>query len=374
MPTARKTKSGTWRCQAFDHVEITPEGTKKYIHKSFTARTKYEAERLAREFMENRGKQSSDLTLNQAIDKYIEIKKNTLSPSTISGYRDIQRLYFGKLLKKRLSEITQEDLQAQINNLAADHKEKTCRNALGLFSAVMDAFIPDRHLRVKIPIHSEPEYYTPTDDDVRRILKEIRQSTLRKAVLLAAFGTMRRSEISGLKYSDIEGNLITIRRARVCDETGAIVVKDYPKNLSSHRTIEYPDFVIAEVLKGKKGDDDFIVPISPRSISLGFSRVRNRLGLPYFRFHDLRAYSVSAAHAIGIPDSYIMERGGWKTDGTLKRVYRRTMSDKSKEMSQKLNAHYTNIFAERGERSESGEKPEADDMGRGSQGGGDHPA
>ena len=44
MPVARKTKSGRWRCQAFDYVEVI-DGKRKYHHRSFTASTKYEAER-----------------------------------------------------------------------------------------------------------------------------------------------------------------------------------------------------------------------------------------------------------------------------------------------------------------------------------------
>ena len=51
--------------------------------------------------------------------------------------------------------------------------------------------------------------------------------------------------------------------------------------------------------------------------------------------HDLRHYSASILHAIGIPDQYIMARGGWKTDNVMKRVYRDTLSDVEKEMNQK---------------------------------------
>jgi hypothetical protein len=72
MPTARKTKSGNWRCQAFDHVEILPDGKKKYHHRSFTARTKYEAERLAAEFMANKNRPTCELKLTEAIDKYFK--------------------------------------------------------------------------------------------------------------------------------------------------------------------------------------------------------------------------------------------------------------------------------------------------------------
>ncbi|MCB7523198.1 tyrosine-type recombinase/integrase [[Clostridium] hylemonae] len=54
-------------------------------------------------------------------------------------------------------------------------------------------------------------------------------------------------------------------------------------------------------------------------------------GLNHFRFHDLRHYSASIQHALGIPDAYIMERGGWETDGTLKSIYRHTLKDKKKK-------------------------------------------
>lgn len=45
-----------------------------------------------------------------------------------------------------------------------------------------------------------------------------------------------------------------------------------------------------------------------------------KLDIPHFRFHDLRYYSASIMHAIGVPDVYIMERGGWSSDKTLKKI------------------------------------------------------
>ena len=51
-----------------------------------------------------------------------------------------------------------------------------------------------------------------------------------------------------------------------------------------------------------------------------------------FRFHDLRRYSASIMHAIGDPDQYIMERGGWKSDKVLKQVYRGTLNEYQKNI------------------------------------------
>lgn len=59
-----------------------------------------------------------------------------------------------------------------------------------------------------------------------------------------------------------------------------------------------------------------------------------------FHFHDLRHYSASVMHSIGIPDAYIMERGGWGSDYVLKNVYRHAMTDKNKEMNDKANEFF----------------------------------
>lgn len=69
-------------------------------------------------------------------------------------------------------------------------------------------------------------------------------------------------------------------------------------------------------------------------------------GLPHFRFHDLRHYSASIQHALGIPDAYIMQRGGWKNDGVLKQVYRHTLEEKTAEMNRKVNGYFENLHHE----------------------------
>ena len=74
-----------------------------------------------------------------------------------------------------------------------------------------------------------------------------------------------------------------------------------------------------------------------------FQRVLNNNNIPHFRFHDLRHYSASVQHALGIPDAYIMQRGGWSSDTVLKSVYRHAMNDRQKEMNQKTNSHFEEL-------------------------------
>lgn len=48
-------------------------------------------------------------------------------------------------------------------------------------------------------------------------------------------------------------------------------------------------------------------------------------------------------HAIGVPDQYIMERGGWKSDKVLKQVYRGTLTEYQKKYTEMTNGYFEKI-------------------------------
>ena len=92
--------------------------------------------------------------------------------------------------------------------------------------------------------------------------------------------------------------------------------------------------------------------MNPMMITHAFEHNLKQAGLPHFRFHDLRHYSASIQHALGVPDAYIMQRGGWANDGVLKSVYRHTLSDQEQTMTDKINAHFSNMQPEMQPRNE----------------------
>ena len=47
---------------------------------------------------------------------------------------------------------------------------------------------------------------------------------------------------------------------------------------------------------------------------------------------------------MGIPDAYIMQRGGWGSDAVLKNVYRHALSDKETEMNDKANSYFSAMY------------------------------
>ena len=166
----------------------------------------------------------------------------------------------------------------------------------------------------------------------------VRGTRLEMPVLLAAFGPMRCGEICALDSDHVRGNVVHVEFSLAKDKDGNWVKKT-TKSFSGNRFITYPDFVIDKI----KGIEGRIVDTNPARLSNMFTQrmKRTKLDIERFRFHDLRHYSASIMHAIGIPDQYIMERGGWATDTTLKKVYRHALQDKDQEMIIKANDYFS---------------------------------
>ena len=182
--------------------------------------------------------------------------------------------------------------------------------------------------------------YVPTDDDIKRLMDYLSEydKDMYIACNLAAFGTMRRSEICALTADDVIGNVVRVNKAMVKATNGDWIIK-LTKNTSSTRDVEMPRFVI-DILP-KEGN---LVKIDPSRVSDRFIKYLKKLNMRYFRFHDLRHYSVTIMHALGIPEAYIMERGGWKTNTVLNQVYRGTRSDFSKKYASQTNSYFDSIL------------------------------
>lgn len=115
------------------------------------------------------------------------------------------------------------------------------------------------------------------------LLSFVNDKELEIAILLAAFGPLRRSEICALTSSDIDGNFIRIEEAVVINKNREWITKQ-PKTFASYRRIEMPEFVIRKM----QGIEGKIIKCTPNALTARFIKARNRSGRPHFRFHDLR--------------------------------------------------------------------------------------
>ena len=247
MATAKKLPSGSWRCQVYSHTEtiLQSDGTtkQKRIYKSFTCndpspKGKRQAEKEAAAWAadkENRSKHKK-MTLGQAIDKYIDGRRNVLSPRTIMDYQSTRRLYTQALMERDIDKITPHDIQVAINMEAARLSPKSIRNVHGLISAVIKVYRPEMALHTSLPKMKKADLYIPTDQEVKALIDIVSGTDMELPVLLAAFGPMRRGEICALESNDIEGNIVHVNKNMVKTGTGEWIIKA-PKSSAGDRIL-----------------------------------------------------------------------------------------------------------------------------------------
>lgn len=337
MGKAVKLKSGSWRVQVFSHYEIV-NGERKRRVRSFTASTKAEAERMAAQFAADKTRlDGGGYTVGEAVDKYIALKESVLSPSTIRAYY-AYRKNLREVEALRVDMLSSTDLQTWISGLSRSYSAKYVKNIYALVISAVSV-ISDRSYRVTLPARKPLSYNVPTDDQVKALMDNARDD-IRLAVALAAAGTLRRGEACALKHKDVYRDKLAvfIHSDMILSKNNEWIYKEIPKTSDSVRWVTLPVELVDMIPEG--APDEFVIGSTPAAVSDAFARLRDRLGLKC-RFHDLRHYSASILHAIGVPDQYIMGRGGWSTDGTLKAVYRNELADQNKFYNDKAAAHFS---------------------------------
>lgn len=272
---------------------------------------------------------TSDLTFKQAAEKYIDMKINVLSPNTVREYKST----IGRLAEwftgMKISDINQISINKQVNELAANKSPKTVRNYHGFISAVLGTFKPEMNISTTLPQKHKYEPYTPSQDDVKRILEEVKGTEFYVPFVLACHG-MRRGEICALTPEDIEGDVVHINKAMAFNSDKEWVLKK-PKTTSSERTIIIP-MEIADQIK-KQG---YVYIGHPGNLTKHLRLVQKKLKIPEFSLHKLRHYFASVLSENGVPEADILALGGWETDYVMKNVYRHSMM--SKDEKKKRNA------------------------------------
>lgn len=341
-------KSGNWRARVYmgykdrksTYISITGASKKEVELKA--AKLQFENEAIRAELAKP---ESERMTVGEAIDRYIESVTGVLSPTTIRRYQKDREKFFPGLMGIKLVELTQEAIQRAVSLDSKQYAPKSIHCAHGLLSAALAIFLPDFRLKTNLPQKVEPDMTVPESEDIQLLLESVKGTWLECAILLGACCGLRRSEICGLKYEDIDPkkNTIHIRRTIVKDVEGKWVVREATKTVKSKRKIEVPKFIIQKLLAlPHKGD--FVIDHIPDTISKKFIAKRDELHL-HCRFHDLRHYNASIMLAMNVPDKYAMERMGYSTPATLKKVYQHTMRGKREEVSNAINAQMDSMFA-----------------------------
>lgn len=337
MAKAKKLPSGNWRVNLY----VGTDDNGKRTYKSFTAETKKEAEFLAAEYNLKRKEKPKDITVGDAIDGYIASKENVLSPTTIGGYHELRRNKLQGIMDVPLAKINNIMIQSEINREALRLSPKTLRNAHGLLSAALAMYLPDFTLRTTLPAKEHKIKCLPSPADV---LHAVQNTAVELPVMMAVWLGMRLSEIQGLRFSDISGDVISISHVRVVVK-GKYIEKDRTKTYGSTRLVHAPAEIITKLLSiPHNNSDDYVFNFPPGGIYKRFQSALQANDVQHMAFHDLRHMNASVMVALGVPDKYAMERGGWSSNSTLQNVYQHTFSAERKQIDQKIDDYFRSIL------------------------------
>ena len=94
---------------------------------------------MADEYINNqhRSDYSETMTVTDAFEEYIGSRDNLLSPSTIQGYRVIQRSRLRSIMNIRITELTVRDIQAAVNHDCIRLSRKSIKSALALLKSAL---------------------------------------------------------------------------------------------------------------------------------------------------------------------------------------------------------------------------------------------
>jgi len=71
-----------------------------------------------------------------------------------------------------------------------------------------------------------------------------------------------------------------------------------------------------------------------------------KAGFPQMKFHDCRHLSASIACALGVPDVYAMERGGWSSLTVMRGTYTHTMESERLKVEAEISKYMKSILPE----------------------------
>ncbi|GAA4703650.1 tyrosine-type recombinase/integrase [Brevibacillus fulvus] len=328
-------------------------------------KTKKDAEKACNELINQLNKgtyiEPSEKTIKEYIMEWMDINaKQILRPSSYDNHLIvIEKHIIPELGSLKLSQLTPSHIQKFYNQLSTEglspdyirYMHSILRKSIG--QAVKWQLVARNVVElVEPPRLADKDIVTWSLEEATEFLDYVEAHGKRffVAYVLAIYTGMRRGEILGLRWKDInwEHGKLSVRQTVYRTRQGLLFQE--PKTKNSKRQISLPEYVLSSLrrhrsdqnkqkllLGGLYNDHDLVIctdegkPIEPRNLVRHFDRMIQETGLQKIRFHDLRHTHATILLQLGEHPKVVSERLGHSRVGVTLDTYSHVLPDMQKD-------------------------------------------
>ena len=333
-PKPRELPSGAWRC------EVMVDGRRISVVEDDPEVAHAKALAIKSGIVEQKEKEKK-VTLDEAIQNYIQAGTGVLSPTTIRGYEIMRKHRFKSLMGRDVHSITRLDVQRAVSEEAKTKSPKTVKNAYGMLTAVLKDYGGILQ-GVKLPQNIRQKKQYLSVDEIVRLIDASVGDMCETQIVMAVWLGVRRSEVCGLCWDcvDFKNGTIEVRRTLVPDKDNKWVLKEIPKNEGSQRTIRCPEYIMGKLREKYHGQQGRVFREHPDTIRRHVHAVCKLAGISDTTVHGLRHANAAVMIALGVVDKYAMARNGWTSDYTFKQIYGYVFPEGANETDSLVNSYF----------------------------------
>jgi integrase len=291
------------------------------------------------------------LEVGPYLRQWLNHMRGRVRAKTHEGYEGLIRLYaLPHLQGIPLTELRPLHLQGLYSSLLADpDRHLSGGTVLNLHLVLTQALgqavrwgllVSNPAAGAQPPRPRRPELNVVDSRLASRLVDATRGTAMELPVAMAIATGMRRGEILGLRWADIDQDLGVAHVRRSLQITGGSLRFEEPKTRRSRRSVVLPSYLHPYLLRQREDiarrrkvlgprwrEHDLVVdsgdgaPLNPDTLSSGWTRFLRLRGLPHVRFHDLRHAHATLMLLQGVHPKVVSERLGHASIGITLDTY-----------------------------------------------------
>lgn len=352
-------------------------GKRKRVHYHVDTTDRGEAENILimkqAEYLSGEMLMPSDKTVSSYLDEYMrDYVRIQSSPATVRDYEGVIERYlkpmFGKIKLQNLQKTHIQQVYNQWRNKsnASDKplKATTVKHINRVFKASLNVAVeleyikknPTNHIKIGRDMEDK-DFDVYTVEEIKKLKQAVRGTDMELPVALLFDCVMRRGELLGLRFQDIdfENKTISIRHSLVesvdskcpvlkdCKTDGSnrtMVVSDYTMKLLKQQKLRYntnrmrygKDFGNSNMVISKEDGNYFL----PKSFTAKWAKTLKKYGLRHIKLHGTRHSAISFLLSQGVPLHIVQKRAGHQDPKITLSVYSHVAKDDERVVADKL--------------------------------------